>query len=810
MFPKTSKRYYLIVFILIVFTLNRVAIANQYSSDTIKVNSLLLKAKTALDSNRFSESYKAAKTALIISSLNNDDSRSAKSLLLIGQVQSASGFDDSSIVTYRRSLELFEKTNNQFEIGNVLSNIGSSYLNIGNYDSSEYYYNKALIVKKRISDQKGIVSAINNLGAIFYHKGLYTKALEYYFNALSLIDPSKDKNLLSSTLNNIGGVFWNQGDYQKALDYFHKSLKIKEEIGDTKSVALINNNIGLVYRKKGDYEMALKHFNISLQNNNAINDSVGISAALLGIGDNYHIKGDFAKALESYLKSEEIRKKLPNQFGLAHVYFSMGILYRDMGDFGKSLKKFEDAQIIYQRLKEPYGNSNSFIQLGLTYSQMGLLQKAIDNSNSGVEIAEQIGALSLIEEGYSSLNKIYEQKGDIRQAYNYYKKTVYYRDSLLNIEKKNQLSKLQLQQELEKVLQKQKEDQDGILSSVQDKSVKQTRIANFFILAFAFTSSIIIILIISYRQKERHNNLLAFQKMDMERQKNELTGQRDELEIQKNLVIHQRDKIITMLTELGESIDYARKIQQALLPSDNYLESILGNYFLLFNPRESVGGDFYWVSQNDNITYFAVGDCTGHGVPGGFMSMLGVSLLNEVVSRTNSGTPAKILWNLRDMIIKALNQTGKDEDSQDGMDIAFCAYNTNDNTLTFAGANLSLIAVISEKVYSNERVYIHDNLVEFRPDRMPVSFYQRMDEYIEHKIQLHSGDTLYLFSDGFADQFGGPHNKKYGYTVFRNLLASVSKKPFDKQRDLLWNEFDKWKGEENQTDDVLVMGIRIP
>ena len=366
-----------------------------------------------------------------------------------------------------------------------------------------------------------------------------------------------------------------------------------------------------------------------------------------------------------------------------------------------------------------------------------------------------------------------------------------------------------MQAEFDILMQKQKLEQERKLTLAQSKSRTQTTIANIFILAFAIMLSLSILLFINFRQKQRNNDKMTFQKLDMERQRSELTFQRDELEIQKNLVIHQRDKIMTMLTDLGESIDYARKIQQALLPSDIALEILLGDYFLLFQPRESVGGDFYWVAQYEHLTFFAVGDCTGHGVPGGFMSMLGVSLLNELVSRSECASPSRVLWSLREMIIKALNQTGLDEDSQDGMDIALCMYNPQNHHLVYSGANLSLIIATATPPEPSEKVSVQGNIVELKPDRMPVAFYQRMDDFYEHNIVLNPGDLIYLFSDGYSDQFGGPMNKKFGYTTFRNLLTKVSKQPFDRQKNIVWNEFDKWKGIENQTDDVIVMGIKL-
>lgn len=792
-----------------VVSLNKGYCSLNTNPDTSKINSLLKDSKIAFDANEISKSLSLANAA-IKQSANTDYKKGiTKSLFLIGQIQSINGKKDSSLISFHRARAILNGDDDELEIATIYNSIGKVHSQIGDQDSAEIYYNKALKIRQKLNDKSGIVGTLSNLGVVFYYRGMYTKALEYYFQTLTLLDEINDPVAQSNTLNNIGGVFWNQGDYSKALEFFSKSLKIKEDIKDIKGAAAIYNNIGIVYRQMEDYNLALKNYNISIDYCKSINDSTGMSLSLMGIGDIYQIKGEHAKALDSYMKSEILRKKESNVIGLANLYVSMGMLYRDMGDYRKSLDKLEDAQSIYLLHKEPWGNAKALIQSAVTYSFLGESQKAISSCNLGIAEAKQIGAIDLVKEGYNSLSNIYERIGNISQAFSNYKLFITFRDSITNLEKTKQLFKVQIQSEFDKVLQKQKVEQEGKLYLAQNKSIKQTKIANIFILAFVITLSILVFFFINFRQKQKNNDILAFQKLDMERQRSELMNQRDELEIQKNLVIHQRDKIMTMLTDLGESIDYARKIQQALLPSDHILENTLGDYFLLFQPRESVGGDFYWVYKDDNITFFAIADCTGHGVPGGFMSMLGVSLLNEIVTRSDCKTPSKMLWSLRDMIIKALSQTGLDDDSQDGMDIALCMYNSENRHLVYSGANLSLM-LSTNKVYEpGDKIIVQDKIVEFKGDRMPVAFYMRMEDYNEHHLDLNPGDTLYMFSDGYADQFGGPSNKKFGYTTFRNLIAKAATKPFEKQRDIFWNEFDKWKGDENQTDDVIVMGVRI-
>lgn len=805
------RKYYLALSLFLLFTLfNRVTFASSVSSDTVRINSLLQSAQNDLEDNKLSESFKAANIALTLAIKNRDDYRIAKSLSFIGQIQSTSGKKDSSIITFKKALSYSKQTDNESQIGEIINSIGRVFYDIGNQDSALFYYDKALEIRQKINDKAGLSRTINNIGLVYNAQGLYSKALENYFISLAQLEEINDKTFQPRVLSNIGIVFWYQGDYKNALEFFFKALKIQEELNDVKSAGYILNNIGLVYQLTGDYDMALKYLNESLRIKESQGDRLGVSFAYTNLGDVYQKKGEFKKAIDFYLKAEVLKKELSNFASLANLYISMGKLYRTMKQPQKSLEILNAAENIYNKVNEPNGIASCLIQKSLTYYELGSKTEAISSCLKGINQAKEIGAIDLIKQGYEYISEMYEKLGQTANAFDSYKLFIVFRDSISSLEKSKEIVRIQMQVEFNQLMQKQKQEQDVRFADVQGKSHKQATISSIFIFAFIIALSLFIFFYINFRLKQRHNNLLSFQKLDMERQRNELTAQRDELEIQKNLVIHQRDKIIMMLTDLGESIDYARKIQQAMLPSDECLERTLGQYFLLFHPRETVGGDFYWVEERDGLIYFAIADCTGHGIPGGFMSMLGVSLLNELIMRSDCASPSKMLWNLRDLIIKALNQTGRDEDSQDGMDIAFCVYNPKDKTLNYAGSNLSLIIITEKPIEANERIFVQDNLVEFRPDRMPVSFYQRMEEYHEHHITLNSGDTIYLFSDGFADQFGGPYNKKYGYATFKNMIALLSKQPFDKQRDIFWNVFEKWKGEENQTDDVLVMGIRFP
>ena len=261
----------------------------------------------------------------------------------------------------------------------------------------------------------------------------------------------------------------------------------------------------------------------------------------------------------------------------------------------------------------------------------------------------------------------------------------------------------------------------------------------------------------------------------------------------KNTIIEQKNKDIT------DSINYAKRIQHAILSDKEELKEKLPESFILFKPKDIVSGDFYWFSQQDNAIFIAAVDCTGHGVPGGFMSMVGNSFLNEIVNEKNILSPEKILEELRTKIISALRQKGENSETKDGMDIALIRL--QNNTLYFAGANnpLWIISNVNDK----------KELIELAPDKQPIGSHPYPKSFTLHTHQLKNGDAIYLFSDGFADQFGGPRRKKFMYRNFAELILSIQEKNMNEQHNLLESAIEEWRGPLEQIDDILVIGLRF-
>ena len=289
-------------------------------------------------------------------------------------------------------------------------------------------------------------------------------------------------------------------------------------------------------------------------------------------------------------------------------------------------------------------------------------------------------------------------------------------------------------------------------------------------------------------------------------QKEEIEAQKEEIEAQLDLTTQQRDTITRQKDQILDSIRYAERIQSAILPPARYLTEFLSDYFILFKPRDIVSGDFYWNSIRENKILIAVADCTGHGVPGAFLSVLGISSMNEIINRKGTLHASKILEHLRDFVIHSLHQTGGRGEAQDGIEIALCVIDPAGLTLEFAGANRPLYLVRSRHDEPGKSL----ELMHIKGDKKPIGLYeQEPSPFNNHQISLQKNDTIYLFSDGYVDQLGGPRRKTFRSVHFRELLLEIQDRSLEDQKQILLETHESWRGDVDQIDDILVVGIRI-
>jgi serine phosphatase RsbU (regulator of sigma subunit) len=371
-------------------------------------------------------------------------------------------------------------------------------------------------------------------------------------------------------------------------------------------------------------------------------------------------------------------------------------------------------------------------------------------------------------------------------------------DEIIRQKKEVESQQSTLGKQLEKISQQESQiEQQSIQISEQQtilierlKAIeKQKMLIWFFVIALFLVSGLGYFIYRGYRIKKEANRQLE--------EKNRLIlNQKDEIQQQKEIAESQRDQIAYQKKHITDSIHYALRIQTALLPSLELFSEKL-DHFVLYKPRDIVSGDFYWVAEIGPQIMIISADCTGHGVPGAFMSMLGVSFLNEIILNKGIIQPGQVINSLREEIIRALKQKESHSELKDGMDICVCLLDPEKRSLQFAGA-LCPLWILSE-----------GELTEIKGDKMPVAIHDTMKPFTNHWIDLKQGDTFYIFSDGFVDQFGGPNQKKYLSKNFKITLAELQAKPMYEQGSELDRIFEEWREDVEQIDDVTVIGVRV-
>ncbi len=686
---------------------------------------------------------------------------------IIGGVYTEKGDCKTGIAYLLKSIEEFQSLDDQKMLAIAFRNLGVAECELGNFDSAIYYYTNSLNISRKLDFSNNVASNYINLGNVYYYQGIFDKAEEYYFKALKINEQLKNQAGISSSYTNLGGVFYSEKNYKKAIDFYTRSLQIDSSLNDRSGMSINYSNIGLAYSDLNQYKKSIFYYLKSLKISEELGEESGLIDVYNNLGLAYKEIGDFNNAIHYYTQSLRIAKKLSDQNGLATAQVNLSDIYVEIAQKSDSLRKIH------------------------------CLEKAIKFGRSALVISREWNLMQLENFASKSLMGAYKEQKNWDEAYRYAEVYIATNDSLFNTTKTKAIAEMEAKYQNEK-----KQREIEILEKDSTISAEKARVQKIIILSISIGFVLLVFMVtfilrrlqITRRQKriiEEKNNLL--------KEKNEeISAQRDEIESQRDLVVTQRDRIEIQSQKITDSIAYAQRIQQAVLPSENAVDGILGDHFILFKPKDVVSGDFYWVTRSNEYLYFAVADCTGHGVPGAFMSMLGITLLNEIVRRKESINAGEILDRLRELMIEALKQKGIIGEQKDGMDMAFCILNTQTNVLQYAGANISL-----NIVSGNRELRIVGG------DKQPVAIFVKMGPFTNHEINLSKGDCIYMASDGFKDQFGGPHGKKFMAKRFSELIMNIAQKPMEEQKLLLDQTFESWRGHQEQVDDLTILGVRV-
>lgn len=627
-------------------------------------------------------------------------------------------------------------------------------------------YGKSLdsvrIMADSVSNYARRIGYDRGLAASYWIKGMYLKdigdydgAIDIYLQALRIFERLQDKSGIARVNNLMGLAHLPLKRFDEAYAYFSNALTTYQAMGNRERVATCLNNMGLVYVEKGNYERAIDLINKGL----VINDSLGlrnkVAVSLNDLGEAYFRKGDYLKALTFFKKSLNINQVIDR----------------------------------VSKLPENYNNTAA------AYRQLGQYDKAISYYKTGLEKALALSFKEQIIAAYQGLSVCYAEQNKFKEAYEYHRLFHRFSDSLFNAESADKIARLQTlyqtEQQANKIAlltkEKQLQEEEVELHRWQLAGVSAILLL-FMAMAFVFYRN--------WKQRQKANQLLMV--------KNEEINQKhEEIRIQADRIAHALSELEVRNRNITSSLNYAQRIQSAILPTEAHIKKLLPQFFVIYRPRDIVSGDFYWfqdVGELENSSpgermIIVAADCTGHGVPGAFMSLIGNDLLNQIVNLRNVYQPGQILNLLDKGVRKALQKEGSD--NRDGMELGICYIDLPASQLYFSGAMHPLY-------------YVQDDTFHvIKGTKHSIGAALEGIDFQEHIIRLDKPVTFYLCSDGFQDQFGGPANRKFMVTQLREVLHKASRMPFYQQQQYLETTLDNWMGHQPQIDDILLIGIRI-
>ncbi|HEX7414206.1 MAG TPA: tetratricopeptide repeat protein [Bacteroidia bacterium] len=586
--------------------------------------------------------------------------------------------------------------------------------------------------------------------------------------ALSIAEKTEWKKGIAKSLSNLGTYYRLKGNYLKALDYFLKALKIDEELKDKSGMAKRLGNIGIVYYNQADYPKALDYYFKALKIAKELKDKKEIAIWFGNIGIVYYDQKDYPKALDYFFKALKINEELGRKNGIANTLGNIGNVYKNQKDYPKALTYYFKAL----KMAEELGDKNNVAiwlgNIGSLYTTQKKYTEAETYLLDALKIDKEIGAQDGERVDEDMLSKLYEQTGRHKEALVHYKSSMLLKDTIFSQENKKQLIKKEMNFEFEKKEIAAKAEQDKIDAiTAQEKKRQQ-----FVIYGVAG-----VLVLVAVFAVFMYNRFRVTQK------------QKVIIEKQKHLVEEHQKEII-------DSITYAKRLQQAILPSADEINKYLPNHFLYYQPKDIVAGDFYWMEHRDNFTFIAAADSTGHGVPGAMVSVVCSNALNRAVKEFNLTDTGLILDKTRELVIETFEKS--DKDVKDGMDISLLRIKKEDRGIEvqWSGANNSLWYVQNSE------------LVEIKANKQPIGKCSEPVPFTTNKFVFDAPVTFYLFSDGYADQFSST-GKKLMKKKFKEIVMAIQNLPMNEQGQHLEKVHVDWKSTIEQTDDVLVIGVKV-
>ena len=583
-------------------------------------------------------------------------------------------------------------------------------------------------------------------------------------------------------LIDFGKDYFKKSKFEKSANCYISAGNLYAKSSDRGGQAYCQRKAGMSYFKKGDYKNAIIILKKAKKNYTTVKDKKGIYNSAFSLADAYNRKKDYKNAIKTY---NEALKVANNPKKATEVLYRIAITYSQWGNTKQAILYFEktekkakaagltalanSANSSIEALKENQENKEKHVTQ-FEEEKQDEEDKYVVNLQDNLEITKQENLLSLKEIDKLSLENQAKQ----------------YRLHFVQEQYENQLLENEIKSKDIELLTAENDLKQAEIETKKIKIETQRKVLIIVGTSLALVLLLLVFIGVLYRQKKR--NLIIVNK-----QKEEIATQHGELKLQKDVLNKQN-------LEITDSIKYAQKIQKSILPSNDKISSYINNFFIIFKPKDIVSGDFYWFYKKGDDIWGAIVDCTGHGVPGAFMSMIGNSLLNKIINEEEVTTPSSLLTRLNAELNFALKQNNNEDVSDDGMDMTVIKINEQKGEFTLSLANHNALIIENKKAKKLKGdIYSIGGLFSELPDIV----------FTDHSFKIAKNTSVYMFSDGYEDQFGGENNKKYSIERMEKKIISMQEKTLAEQKDILETDFKSWKEDSNQIDDVIIFGLQF-
>lgn len=648
---------------------------------------------------------------------------------------------------------------------------GAALVSKGKGDEAIKLYTETGPIMLRLGYPRGYCVALTRTGYVYFNTGRPSDAIPVFKAAIPECEKYEQYDALSDVHRGLGISYAAIGDHEKATQSYIHAIESAEKGSVPLRIGFAYITLGNSQQNQKDYEGALKSYRKALTILDTVGNDYGRAGCYLCIGNVYLFQKKLDSALANYQKCLQIRQQLDDPAGIASVKENIATVLLEQGNAGQALSYFLEGLEVFRSINDQQGIAGSYTNIGNAYLALKNYPEAEKNYLSALGPARKSAANNFIQESFKGLADVYYQMGR-------YKEAAEYKDSLINITNiiVGEQHAAQSKEIEAKYLTQQKEEQIAHLQEVglqqEELAAKQKQIIVAVSVGLVLVFLLMLFVVRANAHRKKINAKLAEQ----------------------NSIIAEKNKDIT------DSITYARRIQQSVLPDEQILHANTSEAFILYMPRDIVSGDFYWFRKEGQRLYVACADCTGHGVPGALVSVIGVNLLEQIVTANKSISTGALLDQLHKMMHAALHKDSLSHGSSDGMDIGIICIDHARQVVEFSGASRPMLHFNGEtlQLVKGDRFSIGgvkdvENTSSFRVTEFPIR----------------KGDAYYLYTDGYTDQFGGSSNKKFMSKNFNELIAGNARSDMNAQQDALEEAFRNWMGHYTQVDDVLVIGLRM-